>query len=355
MKLRRVFIPLGVFGGSLALTLALVHAGSGDLQAPPGDASHREASAFAEARAFLRAGDPAGAREVLRELAGRDPLAFFELLEELPGLPGVEDLIRSVAARLSWQDPAVIALLNRIGPHEWRDLAWGAYTAARVGSRPDEEVLQTGSLARPHASLSALRPLMEEAAEKRPEAFLDLLNAQGGTSLREEFFAMLMRHHPERAAELYARIPDGSTGCNYDRACILQVRARGLPTARNLLALLDELGPRGAFSANLAPSLASLAYAHADPDERERILSAIASQPPLARNRMLSGILSQRPEPPSTEEFCRLAGLLTSGTLQREALEMWLGRLPHPPEEGWIERLPTEKLRARARVLAGPP
>ena len=243
----------------------------------PGKARHREESAFAKVRAFLRAGDLEGARACLGELGERDPEAFFELLEKLPGIPGIEDLIQETAARLEWNKPEVIALLNRIGPHQWRDEAWEAYTSARIGKLSDEEIFRVGSRANSHLHLAGVRRLMEDAAEKRTDSFLALLNKFGGTSVCEEFFEMLMKHHPERADELFDTIPDRNWGCNYDRAYVLQVRSRCLPTAENLMATLDDLGENGRTSATFAPLFTHQAYSHATPEERSKILETISA------------------------------------------------------------------------------
>ena len=363
MKPRELRLPLAVFVASLAATVAAMKytvPRAGDLPPmtvadSPSGGDHREDSSFSEVRAFLRAGDIGGATASLRRLGERDPVAFFELLAKLPGMPGMDDLIRHAAARLPWKEPAVADLLNRIGPHDWRDLAWEAYTAARVGLRPDEEVFEIGGQARSHTFLSGTRALMEDAAEKRPDGFLAFLNRKGGTSIREEFFKMLMKHHPERAGELYRAIPDGSPGCNDDRRYILQARVQGLPTAENLQAVWDELGNRGSYSSDLAPALASHAYLGATPAEREKVLDLIAAQAPLARNRMLAALIFQREEPVSAGEFCRLVGIYTSASLQREALEIWLSSGPDPGEDDWLEKLPSEKLRNHARALLGGP
>ncbi len=358
MKFPLKFLPVAVFALSLAITVAARKTGgtaaASEMPAPGRHAgiykTHREESAFAEVKKLLRAGDHGGALALLRRLADRDPVAFFELLERLPGLPGVEDIIRDAAGNLPWNQPEITALLNRIGPHQWRDLAWGSYTSARIGEIPDEEIFEVGGDARWHEHLSAVRKLMEDAAEKRPDSFLAYLSHIGGTSVREEFFEMLMKHHPERAGEFFATIPDSNYGANYDRVYILQTRARCLPTAENLMATFSDTGSRGAYSADFAPLFTHQAYSNATPEEREKILETITAQPPLARNRMLFGTLY---DPPPAAEFSRLVGLFTSTHLQQGALENWVGEQKQldPADRGWIENLPTDRLRARAHEL----
>jgi hypothetical protein len=358
MKLPPKFLPLAVFALFLGITVAARKTGGsttvGETSASDrpasGQKSHREESTSAEVRRLLREGNLDGARAVLRDLADRDPVAFFKLLERLPGLDGVEDIIRDAAADLPWNQSEITALLNRIGPHGWRDLAWGAYTTPRIGEFPDEEIFEVGIKARSHEHLSGVRLLMEDAAEKRHDSFLAYLNRIGGTSIREEFFEMLMKHHPERAAEFIATVPDGSPGANYDRAYMLQARARGLPTAENLMATLADTGSHGIYSSDFAGLLTHQAYRGATPTERDKILEAIAAQPPLARNRMLFGTLY---EPPPPAEFARLVGIFTSGHLQQEALEQWVNQqkqLDHA-DRGWVESLPTDRLRAKAHEL----
>jgi hypothetical protein len=359
MKATRLLIPAAVFLVALGGTVGVLKLAStpapeqeNDGVAAASKPRHREESAFSEIRGLLRAGDIEGAKSALRRLGERDPLAFFELLAKLPGMPGVDDIIRESAARLPWNTKEITALLNRIGPPEWRDLAWGAYTAARIGTVPDEEIFDVGIEARSHSSLSGIRQLMEDAAEKRPDSFLEMLNRKGGTSIREDFFEMLMKHHPQRAAELFATIPKGSPGSNYDRRYILHARARGLPTAENLLATLKDLGERGAYSWDHAPSLVFQVYSKATPEEREKILEAIASQPVLARNRMLGGVFYESDKTVSPEEFARVVKIYSTPLLQREALESWMeSQEMDPSDRSWIHDLPTEKLKQRAQEI----
>ncbi|HEY1122329.1 MAG TPA: hypothetical protein VGE67_12045 [Haloferula sp.] len=352
-----------VFAVSLAVTLVARNSASRSGLAkddppsgPPARPTkvHREQSAFEEVKERLRAGDFEGAKGILRQLGERDPVAFFELLERLPGMPGIDDIIGETAARLPWNQPEITDLLNRIGTNSWRDLAWSSYTAARIGLRPDEEVFEVGIKARSHEHLSGVRKLMEDAAEKRPDRFLALLNHLGGTSIREEYFEMLMKHHSSRAGEFFATIPDGSPGANYDRAYVLQARARCVPTAESLIATLADTGSRGIYSADFAPLFTHQTYRAASPEEREKVLAAIAEQPPIARNRMVDGLFfDDKPLP--IAEFSRATSLYASGYLQRAALERWIKAQPElaTADRSWIEQLPTEKMRARAHELLG--
>lgn len=361
MKRISPYLSIATFAISLAITILARKAGPATdggvavlTAAPPSlpGKTHREQSAFEEVKSFLRAGDLAGAKASLRRLAERDPVAFFELLERLPGIPGIEDTIRDAAARLPWNDPEITSLLNRIGTDSWRDLAWDSYTAPQIGLRPDEEVFEVGMKARNRVHLTGVRKLMEDAAAKRPDEFLAYLNRLGGTSIREEFFEMLIKHHPQRVGELFATIPDGSPGANYDRAYVLQVRARCLPTAENLLATLADTGSRGTFSGELAALFSYQTYRSATPGEKEKVLAAIAEQPPLARNRMLAGLFfDEKPLP--LDEFNRVTALYTSGSLQQEVLEQWIESQPDlsPDQRDWIARLPTERMRSKANEL----
>ena len=362
MKLTyRKFLPAVVFVACLLVTIAARKtvasakpvATNSPATAMPTKSRHRAEDAFTKVRAFLRAGDLAGARACLSELGERDPEAFFELLEKLPGIPGIEDLIKETAARLEWDKPRITALLNRIGPQQWRNEAWEAYTFARVGKLSDEEIFEVGSRADTIFSQGGVRRLMEDAAEKRTDSFLALLNKWGGTSVREEFFEMLMKHHPERADELFDTIPDRNWGCNYDRAYVLQVRSRCLPTAENLMATLADLGKTGSTSGTFAPLFAYQAYSHATPEEKAKILETIAAQPAMARNRMIDGPLFYGDEPLPVDEFARMVGIYSSTGLQHDALERWIEGQPdlNSTDRSWVEKLPNDKLRQQANEL----
>ncbi|WP_367873945.1 hypothetical protein [Luteolibacter sp. Populi] len=313
---------------------------------------HRDEINFGSVQAYLRAGDLDGARAELARLAKRDPIAFFKLLERLPGMPGIEDSIRVAAAGLPWKDSAVIELLNRIAANGWRDLAWNSYTGARSGVLPDQEVFEIGIKARTYTSCSGIRKLMQDAAKDRPESFFALMNKQGGTTMREEFVTEAMKHDPAMGAKLFASIPDGSSGCNYDRAYVLQARARCFPTADNLMATMHDIGGRGIYSGDFGALFASQAYENGTPEERIKILDQIAALPPLARNRMLDGPTSFV-KGISLGEFSRAVGLSTSGFYQERALDSWMKGQPDldQGDRGWIASLPTEKLRAKAGTI----
>lgn len=318
----------------------------------PTKVRHREESAFAKIHALLRSGDLEGARACLSELGDRDPEAFFELLEKLPGIPGTEDLVRATAARLPWAKPEVVKLLNRIHPEKTRDVAWEAYTAARIGQIPDEEIFDLGSEAQTRLHLAGVRTLMEDAAEKRTDSFLAMLNKRGGTSIREEFFEMLMKHHPERADELFDTIPDKNWGSNYDKAYVLQVRARCLPTAENLIATLEDTSKDGKYATTFISLFTDQSYSHATPEEKVKILDTAASQPPLIRNHMADGVVYSD-DSLSPAEFAKAVGLYASKARQFDALEGWLGKQKalDPGDRSWVEQLPSEKLRERANRL----
>ncbi len=360
------FLPVVVFAIFLAITVAARKSGgtaSSPAETPTPEQNTRitkmprEGSTAGEVRKLLRAGDLAGAHAALHKLANRDPVAFFKLLERLPAIPGMEDIIRDAAGNLPWNQPGITELLNRIGIDVWRGIAWLSYTSAHIGKYPDEEIFEVGIKARPSASRSGVWAVMNHAAENNPDNFLAYLNRIGGPAIREGFFELLMKFHPERAGDLYSTLPDESHGVNNDRSSILYLRARYLPTAENLMDVLGDLGNHGAYSADLAPLLTYDAYRHATPEEQEKILGAIAAQPPLARNRMLFGPIHYNSESLPTAEFTKLVGFFTSGHLQREALEQWMKseKQLDPADRGWIEDLPTERLRARAHELLDAP
>jgi len=274
----------------------------------------------------------------------------------LPGMPGMDEVIGEAAAGLPWvdikQDKSVMELLNKIGPNDWRDLAWNSYTGARAGVLPDEEVYEMGVRARWYTSCSGIRKLMQDAAEHRPESFMELLNRKGGTSIREEFVEEAMKCDPAMGAKLFATIPDGSDGANYDRAYVLQVRSRMVPTAENLMATMADIGERGIYSGDFGSLFTELAYSAATPEERGKILDTVSGLPALARNRMLMGPLRWRMEMGSAE-FCEVVGFLSSGYVQQDMLGEWIGKHPELDEKGreWIAGLPTEKLRVKAEAI----
>lgn len=358
MKAPRFFIPATVFLASLGGTIGVLKfsapAATQDEKprAATAKSEHREENAFSEIRARLREGDFESAQALLRKLGERDAVAFFELLAKLPGMPGMDEIVRDTAARLPWNMQEITDLLNRIGPPEWRDLAWGAYTGARIREVPDEEIFKVAIKAQTHVSYSSFRALMTDAAEKRPDSFLEILNRTGGTSIREEFFDILMKYHPERAAGLFDTIPSGSPGSNYDRRYILQARARGWPTTENLALTLKDLGNRGAYSWDHATTLVGHVYENATAGEREKVLEFIAEQPALARNRMLSGALHRGEKPLDPAEFAKVVSIYTTPLLQEEALQRWMeSQELDPDDETWIAVLPNERLRERAKQL----
>lgn len=367
MNASRFILPAAAFGFSLALTVAVRNAAGPSI--PPKaelsagiSPSHRtkcirESREFAAISALLRDGRIDDARERLRKLGARDPVAFFQLLSKLPGLPGMDDIIRETAAKLPWNQSAITELLNGIATNEWRDLAWGAYATSRVGLVPDEEVFEVGGRAREYVSMSALGGLFKDAAEKRPDAFLAFLNTTNSTSLREFFFGELMKFHPERAGELFKTIPDGSPGSAYDKSYILSERVKALPTAENLRAVLLERGERGIFDDGAGSFLVCGAIMKANPQQKAEILDWIGTQPPIARNRLLDGIVFstvfERCDPIAPAEFSKVLSTYTSGYMQEQALETWLKRNKDldQTDPNWIDQLPTERLRNHALDL----
>lgn len=366
MNLTRNIVPVVVFALSLVVTVisqkstssAQVHTRTTGSPAEKSSAHPTKAvraeNTSAAVRALLRNGKIEEANELLRQLANADPVAFFKLISKLPGLPGVENLIRDAAAQLPWADSKIIALLNSISNNDLRDLAWAAYITPKSGVLPDEEVFNVGIQADANF---ALIPLYADAADKRPDAFLDFLNTLNKTTLRVEFFSELMKVHPERASELFHRIPDEAGGSGYDKAYILQARLYALPTTENLQAVLKDRGSNGIYDGNLSSSLVGAVYPNAKSPERTRMLAWIESLPPLARNRLLDGIAfsseSHYTDPISPAELSKVLNTYTSAYRQEIALKSWLNRnndwgQKHPD---WIAQLPTERLRNRALQL----
>lgn len=355
--LRKIF-PVAVFGLSLAVTLISRKSETSvqkvslpeNSPARPTKTARAE-STFAAVRALLRDGKIGDARELLRQLAAEDPVAFFKLLAKLPGLPGMEDIVRETAGRLPWNQQNITDLLNKISNNELRDLAWASYINPQVGVLSDEEVFSVGIKAREHRSMSAMGGLFKDAAEKRPDAFLAFLNTSDSTFLRVEFFEELMKFHPERAAGLFHSIPDGTGGGAYDKSYILQTRINALPTSENLQIVLMERGSRSIYNWADSTSLISAGYPAAIPQERTKILAWMQSLPPLARNRLLDGIVyttaTDYGDPISPAELSSVLNSYTSGYLQERALNNWLERNKDwdQTNPGWIDLLPTERLR----------
>lgn len=366
MKFSRNLRPFAVFGLSLMGTLVFRKSGmlpsSSPVEAtpssPPGPRirSARPENTSTTVRGLLREGRIDEARVLLRELGEQDPVAFFRLLGRLPGLPGMEDAIRIMGARLPWNKPVITDLLNGINEDDWKVLAWQSYISAQVGVLPDQEIYDVGLQAEGRASALSLTGLFTDAAEKRPDAMLAIINRQGDMVINMLFFEQIMKFHPEQASELFRSIPDGELGSAYNKAYILQTRIKALPTAGNLQAVLLERGERGIYDSN-GSFLVCSAASTANPQQRAEILEWIGTQPPIARNRLLDGIVFSTvfdyndPIPPA--EFSKVIETYTSGYLQEKALETWLKRNKdldqnHP---GWIEMLPTERLRNHALDL----
>lgn len=368
MNLTRKTLPVVVFALSLAVTvisrrstsLAPVSTSSEESAtekspAPPTKAVRAE-NTSAAVRALLREGKTDEAHELLRQLASADPVAFFKLIGKLPGLPAVENLIRDAAAQLPWADAKIIALLNNISNNDLRDLAWAAYIKPKAGVLTDEEVFKIGIQADANF---ALIPLYADAANKRPDAFLDFLNTLNKNTLRVEFFSELMKVHPERASELFHSIPDETGGSAYDKAYILQARLYAQPTTENLQAVLRDRGGNGIYDGNLSSSLVGAAYPGANAPERARMLAWVGSLPPLARNRLLDGMVftsaDHYTDPISPAELSKVLNTYTSTYKQEIALKSWLNRNKDWDQKNpdWINQLPTERLRNHALELKG--
>jgi len=319
----------------------------------------RPETVLSEVRALLREGKMEIARGKLRELGSQDAAAFFKVLRKLPGLPGMEEIVKEVAAGLTWNDPATLVFLNGISPDEWRIFAWQGYINARVGLLPDQEVYDTALKADGNAYGNCLIHLLADAAEKRPDAMLSIINEKGDMEINMMFFNEIMKFHPERASELFRKIPDGAPDSSYNKGYVLSTLVEALPTAGNLEKALLERGSRGIYETGSASFLVCGALSAANPQQRAGILEWIGTQPPIARNRLLQGylfsIVFDYNDPIAPAEFSKILSTYTSGTMQERALERWLKRNQDIDQKdpGWITRLPTERLRNHALVLKG--
>ncbi len=361
MSLLRKLLPVAVFGLSLAGTLVFrksntpqtseeTHPLSGGSPAPRTKTARTETT-FATVRALLRDGKIDPARDLLRQLGASDPAAFFKLLSKLPGLPGMEDIIGETAARLPWNQQSTTELLNRISTDDWKILACQSYITAQAGLRPDQEIYDVAGKADGNASENCLIGLLKDAAEKRPDAMLAILNRDSGMSANMMFFGEVMKFHPERASELFRSIPDGAPGSAYSKSYILQTRIEALPTAENLQAVLLERGPRGVYDWSSGSFLVGNAISRASPQQKAEILEWIGTQPPIARNRLLGGIVFSTMfdynDPISPADFSKVLDTYTSGYMQEKALDRWLQRNKDLDQKdpAWIDQLPTERLR----------
>lgn len=367
MSTFRKILPLAVFGltltGTLIFrkpnpprTLAETHPSRDHSPATRTKVSRPE-STFAAVRALLRDGKIEPARDLLRQLGAQNPTAFFKLLSKLPGLPGMEDIIRNTAASLPWNQQAITELLNSISSDDWKILAWQSYITAQVGLRPDQEIYDVGLKAEGNASGRSLTGLFTDSAEKRPEAMLAIINRESDMVINMIFFGEVMKFHPDRASELFRSIPDGSPGSAYSKHYILQSLIQALPTAANLEAVLQEGGDRGIYDRNSSSFLVCSAISNASPQQKAEILAWIGNQPPLARNRLLDGIVFSTVfdsnDPISPADFSKVLDTYTSGYMQEQALDSWLKRNKDLDETdpGWIDQLPSQRLRDHALKL----
>lgn len=367
MNVLRKILPVAVFGLSLAVTLISRKSDTPPVSAPtqslpdnspaPRTKTVRSESTSAAVRALLRDGKIDEARELLRQLGAQDPVAFFKLLGKLPGFPGMEDIIRKAAARLPWNQQSTIDLLNAIRPDDRCILAWQAYIGARVGTLSDDEIYSVGLKAEGNAGGGSLIELFKDAAQKRPDAMLSIMNGKSAMLLNMLFFEEVMKCHPERAAELFNSIPDGAPGSAYSKSYILQTRIKALPTAENLQAVLLERGSSGIYNADSDSFLVCSAISKASPRQKTEILEWIGTQPPIARNRLLDGIVFSTMfdynDSISPAEFSKVLDTYTSGYLQERALDNWLKRNKDLDQKApnWIDQLPTERLRNHALDL----
>lgn len=367
MSFLRKLLPVAVFGLSLAGTLVFRKSGTPDTSPEtnplsgaspaPRTKTARSETTFAAVKALLRDGKIDAARDLLHQLGAQDPAAFFKLLSRLPGLPGMEDIIRETAESLPWDQQDTTDLLNRISSDDWKILAWQSYITAQVGLRSDQEIYDISRKADGNASTNCLIGLLKDAAEKRPDAMLAILNRKSGMSTNMMFFGEVMKFHPERASELFRSIPDGAPGSAYSKSYILQTRIKAQPTAENLQAVLLERGNRGVYDWSSGSFLVGNAISEASPQQKAEILEWIGTQPPLARNRLLGGIVFSTMfdynDPISPADFSKVLDTYTSGYMQEKALDNWLKRNKDLDQKdpNWINHLPTERLRNHALGL----
>lgn len=363
----RNMIPLAVFSTFLTGTTIFrkletprtptsLNAGS-EKSTGPSTKTVRPESVSTEVRALVRDGKIEAAREKLRELGLQDPAAFFKILNRLPGLPGMEDIIKEVAAGLPWNDPTTTDFLNSIGTDTWRILAWQGYITAQVGLRSDQEIYDVGVKAFGSACAKSLAGLLADAAEKRPEAMLPIIGREGDMEIYTIFFDEIMKFHPERASELIRSIPDGTPGSAYNKGYLLSTVVKALPTVENLQTALLTRGSRGFYEQGSSSFLVCSALSKANPQQKTEILEWIGTQQPIARNRLLEGFvfLTALEYPIPSSDFSKVLNTYTSGIMQEKALENWLKQNKdiEQKEPGWIDQLPTERLRNHALALKG--
>jgi hypothetical protein len=362
MKAKALLLPCGMFLGALALTAAWRHetpVDPGDHQAagsvsaapaphtaPPSPAE----SLLADIRRLLRAGDLDGARVALLHAAETDPQLFFGVLRDFPWAPGMDDLISLAASGLPWGDRTSRATLNGIDRGLWRDIAWEGYIAAQIGKRPDEEIFAVATSAGPNEGDAPFRALVADAAEKRPKEFAAMLARQGRSELWSQYFAALMKVHPELAGEIYGSIRNRPIGYETNRPEIFEVMAFAQPTAENLAATMKTAGTD--VSRDILSFMAATVYGGATAEERPKILEVIAQQSPPSRQSTVTQLISENASM-SFEEFGQLVGVLGSGASQSAALRIWMGNHPDldPGDRTWIDQLPTEKLKATANEM----
>jgi hypothetical protein len=313
---------------------------------------HDEAadSPLATVRRLMRAGDVEGIKSFLRALAEKDPPEFFKILRQVPYLAGPDDMseiIGQAGARLAWRDPQALELLRQAGGMSWGCIAWDGYVGAQVGKVPDAEILDL-ALRIPGSSLG---PLVQDAVEKRPQEFMALLEERGCTDLLDPFFTGLRKAHPELTLELLRSVPPGLWGNeNYQLGVFCTIIDDGT-SPENLMAMLDLMNG-GSFSPGDAITITAAAFASSSRDQQDGILEAIARQPEPLKSAMLKGVIGVdfSLEVSDLDAVMRMSSSLDQ---QQKALAAWLKMQPDldPSGQGWLDRLPTEKLRAKALEL----
>jgi hypothetical protein len=370
MTMKRVhmhLLRLGVCGVAGGLTYAALRRGEAGIaakgqaavlsQGPAAKAgvSHDKPvpSLTATVRRLMRAGDVDGVRSAMRAAAKDDPPGFLGLLRQMPylmNLEGMQEAVREAGSHLAWGDPQALQLLRQLGSMSWSGYAWEGYVSPQVGKAPDAEILDLAL--RYHGSIG---PLVQDAVEKRPREFMTLLKDRGCTTQWYSFFTELQKAHPELTPELLKAVPVGGWGDGDNHFVTLYAMTYGGTSGgtspENLMAMLDTLNG-SSFGPSALSGITGAAFAFSDRDHKDEIVASIAGQPQPMRNIMLESILSDH----LAVNIADLDAAMTmSSSLQQQekALAIWLKMQPDldPSGHGWLDRLPTEKLRAKALEL----
>jgi hypothetical protein len=358
MKPSSLISPIAVFAAALMITASL---SSYRFGAPLLTGSRKQTSVAVHAgskrdsaesiRTLLRAGDIAGARRLMEELAGRDPVEFFALLAKLPLIKEFDAAVTTAAGKLTWDDPEAIKTLELTACPHWRHLAWDSYTAAQIGKVSDEEILRVADKANCFTTLQEVSTLLDRAAKERPLEFARNLKGMETSLIRSQFLVEVALKNPEFTDEIFALVYAEPTDAS-TRFEMMQYGMRGKPSPENLIAMLNKSAPNGVFSHTLAPIALSSACQNSSPEMREHYYAAIEQLPPLARNRMIEAIRYGSSEwKQSPEEFCRALAISSSRSSQMDILRDWIQGAKHLEGDAWIEGLPGEDLKAEARRL----